>query len=291
LVPGPGAGCVSVLRMECSSPGELVDMFLDITRGCSIPSGSVFLIGSLTHLADVGLGAYTDDVSKAAAKLGRIFQGGLVVLPGLIFPPGGVEDPVLYRQLIDVIKWSQSVAKLVENGVQIMDSCLEGLALLLMEAGTGGEQADHGARYRLPCFLGSSETVKWDTRGLAGLKNGASPLAPSQIIEILNKLFVDLSNAMGVKKIKVAGLHGASVLSKIGKLIVIVGASHTKRLAKQFNEAGETCKLVDTPNFRLVSRNVADLTAKLRTALQDRSEDDAVILFNNIDNCFFLARS
>jgi hypothetical protein len=85
--------------------------------------------------------------------------------------------------------------------------------------------------------------------------------------------------------------NGASVPSKINKLIVIVGASHSKRLEKQFNEAGKTTKLVDTPNFRLVSRDLTDLTAKLRVVLEDKAEDEAVILFNNIDNCFFLARS
>jgi hypothetical protein len=199
---------VCVLRLECGTPGELVDLFLDITRGCSIPAGSVVLIGSLTHLADTGTGAYAEDISKAAAKLGRIFQGGLVVLPGLIVPPGPVTDPVLYQALIDILTWSKTVAKLTESGIQIMDSCFDELVLLLRGAGTGDAQADYGVRLRLPKSLGSSEMLKWDTRGQTGLKSGVGPLTPLQTTVVINRALSDLSNAMGIKKISVAGVYG-----------------------------------------------------------------------------------
>jgi hypothetical protein len=126
--PGPGGGCVCVIRLEWGSINEIIDVFLDITRGCSIPAGSVVLIGSLTHLADVGLAAYAEDLSKGASKVNRVMQGGVVVLPGLIFPPGGVSNPVLTRAIFDVIEWSKTVAKVVRGGSKIMDSCFGELA-------------------------------------------------------------------------------------------------------------------------------------------------------------------
>jgi hypothetical protein len=76
---------------------ELVNLFLDLTRGCSIPAGTVLLVGSLTHLADTGISAYAADLSDAAARFGRIFQGGIVFLPGLTVPPGSIRDLVLRR--------------------------------------------------------------------------------------------------------------------------------------------------------------------------------------------------
>jgi hypothetical protein len=202
-------------------------------------------MGSLTHLADTGTGAYAEDISKAAAKLGRIFQGGLVVLPGLIVPPGPVTDLVLYRALIDILTWFKTVAKLTDSGIQIMDSCLDELVLLLRGAGTGDAQADYGVRLRLPRSLGSSEMLKWDTRGQTGLKADVGPL---QIIAVINRALSNLSNAMGIKKICVAGPYGAPVLTKIDKLFVVVGASHARRLETQLREAGERTILVETPN-------------------------------------------
>jgi hypothetical protein len=101
---------------------ELVDLFLDLTRGCRIPAGSVVMKGSLTHLANVGLGAYAEDLSKAAAKMGRIFQQGLVVLPGLLFPPDPVNDPMLAKQIFDATIWAKNVAKLSDGGLGILNS-------------------------------------------------------------------------------------------------------------------------------------------------------------------------
>jgi hypothetical protein len=86
---------VCVIRAEYGNPNELVDLFLDLTRGCRIPSRSVVLVGSVTHLAYVSLGAYAEDICKAASKIGRIFQGGLVTLPGLVFLPQQVSGPML----------------------------------------------------------------------------------------------------------------------------------------------------------------------------------------------------
>jgi hypothetical protein len=102
---------------------ELVNLFLDLTRGCSIPAGSALLVSSLTHLADTGIGAYAADLSDAAARIGRIFQGGIVFLPGLIVPPGSIEDPVLTKELFDVLSWSKKVAKVINGGPTVMDSC------------------------------------------------------------------------------------------------------------------------------------------------------------------------
>jgi RNase H-like domain found in reverse transcriptase/Integrase zinc binding domain/Integrase core domain len=111
-----GAGCVHVVRLECGTPNELADLFADLVGGCSIPAGTVVLISSWTHLADVGLGAYCEDICRVIAKMGRIFHGGLVVLPGLTFPPGPVGDPYLLKNLADQQMWSKHVAKIVEGG-------------------------------------------------------------------------------------------------------------------------------------------------------------------------------
>jgi hypothetical protein len=80
-------GCVIVMRQEYGSVNELCDMFIESTHGCVIPAGSIVMLSSLTHLADVGISAYTEDLCSGYAKINRVFRGGLVVLPGLVFPP------------------------------------------------------------------------------------------------------------------------------------------------------------------------------------------------------------
>jgi hypothetical protein len=103
-------GCVTVMRQEFGSLGELCDMFIEYTRGCVIPAGSVILVSSLTHLADVGISAYTADLCAFATKISRVFQGGITVLPGLPYPPAGVADPGLVRDLMILLEWSAKVS-------------------------------------------------------------------------------------------------------------------------------------------------------------------------------------
>jgi hypothetical protein len=48
-------------------------------------------------------------------------------------------------------------------------------------------------------------------------------------------------------------------------------------LETQVKEAGERTCLVETPNFRLLNRDVADLTGKIKEALDVNKEDESVI--------------
>jgi hypothetical protein len=220
----------------------------------------VLLVGSLSHLADTGLSAYAADLNDAAARIDRIFQGGIVVLPGLLIPPGEVKDPVLTKDLFDALSWSKRVAKVVKGGQLVMDSCFEELVGLLSGAGAGGGQAPYGGRHRLPSELGSLTMVKWDTRGQTGLPAGVGPLPTSAIIDVLNTLSNDLHRALGTCNFNVAGLYGASKQFRLGKNIVVIGASHAKRLNAVFKEAGEKTTFIETPSFRLLQKDVAAMT-------------------------------
>jgi hypothetical protein len=238
----------------------------------------------------VGLSAYAEDLSKAAARLYRVFQGGIFVLPGLIFPPEGITDPVLSRAIIDTLEWSKTVAKIVPSGGQILDSCFGELSRYLLVSGNGTAQAHSGVRCRLPKTLGIPQLVKWDTGVLTGLKNGVGPLCPTEIVNVLDTLFSELNAAVGSPNIKVAGLYGAPGHRTLGKKIVIVGASHGNRLNEILSEMGETTCFVDSPSFRLLNRDMEKLVEVIGDALGESGPDEAAILLNLVDNAFFVAR-
>jgi hypothetical protein len=290
LITVPGTGCVCIIRQEWASPYELTDLFLELTEGCNIPAGSTVLVASLTHLADVGLSAYAEDISKAATRLMRTFQGGIFVLPGIIIPPEKTGDPVLTRAIVDYIAWAKTVAKILPNGGQILDSCFGELMEHLLASGTGDEQAPCGARCRLPKALGMPMNTKWDTGGLTGLKNDVGPLCHASIINILDALFNDLSTATGSPNVKVAGLFGATSQKKLGKKIVIVGASHGRRLDAALQELGEDTCYVEAPAFRLLNKDMERIMETIEDALGDADKNQAVLLLNLVDNSFFVAK-
>jgi hypothetical protein len=152
LLPAAADGCVTVMRQEFGSLGELCDMFIEYTRGCVIPAGSVILVSSLTHLADVGISAYAADLCAFASKITRVFQGSITVLPGLPYPPAGVADPGLVRELMILLEWSAKVTAVVVvgGGGTVLEQCYLELKGHFMEVGTGNVQAEYGVRYRLP---------------------------------------------------------------------------------------------------------------------------------------------
>jgi hypothetical protein len=61
---GTGTMCLAVVRYEDASLANLTDMACEIFNGHTVPAGSVFLIGSASHLFKVGAGTYAIDWVK-----------------------------------------------------------------------------------------------------------------------------------------------------------------------------------------------------------------------------------
>jgi hypothetical protein len=142
------------MRQEFGSLGELCDMFIEYTSGGVIPAGSVILMSSLTHLADVGISAYVADLCVCATRISRIFQGGITVLSGLPYPPAGIAETGLVGDLMVLLDWSAKVTAVVgRGGGPVLERCFLELKGYFLELGSGNVQANHCIRYRLPASL------------------------------------------------------------------------------------------------------------------------------------------
>ncbi len=60
LPHGPGGAwggegeCLKIIQIENGTLVELVDVFLELTKGFAVPAGTVLLISSASHMAAVG---------------------------------------------------------------------------------------------------------------------------------------------------------------------------------------------------------------------------------------------
>ncbi len=54
--------CAKIIRIEDGTVTELVQCWLDLTKGKEIPAGSVLVISSATHLLMEGLSGYVADL-------------------------------------------------------------------------------------------------------------------------------------------------------------------------------------------------------------------------------------
>jgi hypothetical protein len=91
--------------------------------------------------------------------------------------------------------------------------------------------------------------------------HGAGPLATGAIIEIL-KLIV-----LGTALLHVAGLFGVTKSNKLGRTILLIAASHDKRLETILKEGGENAIYIETPSFRLLHEDVVALAEAVAAAV------------------------
>jgi hypothetical protein len=147
-------------------------------------------------------------------------------------------------------------------------------------------------RYRLPTSLRGLELQRWDSRGLTGLKDGVGPLDPSKICTIINTVLTELHKKLSVPLLTVAGLNGAnSARVAKSKKIILVGASHARRVAEMMTERGITTHLLETGHWRATKQEVSKLLADIKAAMGDLPSDEVAIVLFMLDNAYYKARA
>jgi hypothetical protein len=105
MVPSGNGICPAVIRVENGLLGEILQTFQDVIGGFKLPIGSVIVLASAAHLFVEGLAAYAESMVDQLNKIGRIFRGGVVGLPGMPVLVGGADCPEAVRALSDLCGW------------------------------------------------------------------------------------------------------------------------------------------------------------------------------------------
>ena len=70
LLPSSSAkSCIRIIRLEFGSMHELVSIFLELLEGRRLSPGSIIMIFSLSHIANVGVAAYIEDLVACRKRL------------------------------------------------------------------------------------------------------------------------------------------------------------------------------------------------------------------------------
>jgi hypothetical protein len=121
---------------------ELEEVFTDRFKAfCkphgNLPSGSVILVGSMSHLAKNRLNFYApilvETMTRMAGKVGL----GVNVIPLLPIPVGGIGSETLIRDMMDLDSWIVSTG--AGQAAGLPDS-RDTFWRVVLEAGRGGEE-------------------------------------------------------------------------------------------------------------------------------------------------------
>jgi hypothetical protein len=108
VLPPTGDGnCTVIIRVEDCELWELEEVFTDRLKAfCkphgNLPSCSVILVESMSHLAKNGLNFYAPLLVKTMTRMAGKVGPGVKVIPLLPVPVGGIGSETLIRDMMDL---------------------------------------------------------------------------------------------------------------------------------------------------------------------------------------------
>jgi hypothetical protein len=138
--------CIKILLIDNTSLDDLVEEFCKLVGNRRVPPGTLLMLFSASHLANVGTAAYAGDYLEAGKKLKSKFWNLTRVGP---LPPillGGTNSKQLIRSIFGIENWFASYYH--SDLVYLEDSHAAALELLVKLG--EGKQSLESWRIRLP---------------------------------------------------------------------------------------------------------------------------------------------
>ena len=287
-----GAKCLKILRVEGANLGELADKFISLTKNWEVPAGSLVLIASLSHLAEVGLAAYTEDLAAAVSKLAVSFKKNVNIAPAPFVLCDDTADAHLIRAIVELYAWFSTTMKQTAGmSISAFQMSLEGLNY----GATGEQQPDFETRHRLPDGLDSKKKKIWSSSGLATLPTGVKKFAKDVEAEIIGKLLADLDAFLALDLQLQPSLERdvvrADMVAKDNTTYILVGGSNALRTANGIARAGSKAIAATIPGWRPTESLTGQIIRKIEKAIgMCASKNDVVIVYQMHDNCNYFVR-
>jgi hypothetical protein len=284
--------CLKIIRVEDGGLSEIVNVWLDITKGRDFPAGSVVVLASASHLTLHGEGGYIPDLATEFTRIEKKFRGGGVIcfpgVPVLGGGGGGVTDPFCIRSLFELEGWLRASQDPYPRETWSLFTKLMG------DLGSGGHQAPHTGKHRLPDSLknfGQGEKT-WVSEGWTNLPNGVQPFLMEHESQTVCSLISELNGMFNLDLCKEPGFDRLtdSEPAAAKPRILMIGASHVVREGEILADRGYEVTLVSKPGWRATKGSVAEMVEKVKEALCNISPHDVVVV-QLLDNTSYLARS
>ena len=103
--------CLKIIRVENASLWDLHNYFRDFIwdRDLALPVGSCILLGSASHLGNVGPSLYAEELVQIRQRFNTIFDGTVFLIPCPPMMVDGSSDPTLVRAILEIAAWLRSI--------------------------------------------------------------------------------------------------------------------------------------------------------------------------------------
>ena len=292
VLPSASGKCVAIMRIEHGTLKELVELIEKVAPP-RIPAGTIFMIGSLTHLQREGLQSYSASGVKFGHRLVNSFPETETVL--FIPPPlGGCSNPELVRSILDGCQWLSGMAGYpIKEAMRVVSKVVGECPV-----GGGGRTVPLSVHYDRVIYL-PSNTEDYSGTFVTSPGRCTIPANCAAWSSFDEKKFVS-ALLLGLNTNKLAGRDMEPNLSRSGirpamysalrtgsvEAAVIIGGSHANNLANAAAALGLDVYKHTKSGWKLTKENVDNLLPDLKDTLGSVPPDTPVVLFCLDNSCF-----
>ena len=294
ILPRQGEGqCLKIVRVEGASMVDLVEEFVDLARRNMACEGSVLLLGSVSHLADVGTTEYALDLARASRRIQYMLGDSIRVLPLPTMLMGGCNDQGVIRAIFEVYGWLDSISGQGGSG-PFPKISLKKAADIMLVNGVGEPQRLAHTRIMMPTSLDSLEVKKWSSGGweLVTLPSSSAPLNQQQEEDLIRTLVGELN------QLHMVGLDPSPNSNRVvhrlanqNSAYLVVGSSHAAKTAEALEAGGALVETAVITGWRCYPANVERLAGLVKECLSRPDMKEATVVFQCMDNSFYYART
>ena len=278
--------CIRIIRLEFGSLHELVTIFLELLEGRFLASGSLVLIFSATHLANVGLAAYIEDLvatkKRILGGLGRDIH--FAPAPPMLLNGTGNRD--LICSTFCLTDWVEDGApeelSFAESNRRALDS--------IIDNGKGGGQPFVSTRLRLHTSMDSHEKRIWAVFSNSEIPNKMGPLSVEHEGGIVTSLISEIKKNLAIEldPNPISSRHLCSRSELTSASYLVVGSSNARRLQEALQEKGIATRSIICNNWRATKKSVDELAGLVKEELAHNFH--TAVIYQLLDNNIFFSK-
>jgi hypothetical protein len=281
--------CIKILLVENCSLQEAAAEFIKKLGNRRVPPGSVILLLSATHLANVGLAQYTEDLLEASSKIKASVGKETICLP---LPPlimGGTDNVELVRSIFELMAWTESYYIDHNNNTEETNN----MVLDLLNEMADGEFATASSR-RLTLPVNPSGKRVWESGGNSSkaLPCFLKPATQPQETRFVAKLIAELREKFGLN-LDPQPSHdrklGPQPKPRRKGDLLLVGSSNASKMSALLTEKGKSTGLLFSPGWTISRREVDEMAAMINRRVNE--EDPAIVILQILDNSVFYVKT
>jgi len=275
----PGKVCWPVIRIEDGSLHEMAKKLEQICRGAHLPSGTVVVLSSLSHLARVGLEGYCEDLVDVLAKIERGFGGHVRPVHGVPLLTDGVVGDQLARDLHDLMVWLEEADK--RKRYTLHDTYKTYLDKVVCCGPVTSSTDTTLLPRRLPVNMTSREKMAFLTNPVGRISNcKTSEGAEAAVCKgLLDEVVLEYSLS---PRARVANTEERA--SAKGLTYIVAGGSHASRLASCLQKLKVDVRDLTHSGWKMEEDSIRYLAEDISTAIASTEGTKTVLILQLLDN-------